>query len=451
MRNGYKSLFTEQVSIAPLATFRVLFGLLMVIGAIRFMALGWIDEHYILPVFHFNYYGFEWVKPLPAFGMYAVHILMLCAALGVMLGAYYRLASIVLFITFTYTELIDLTYYLNHYYFVSLVCLLLIFLPAHRSFSWDVKRNPAMERTTVPAWCINIIKFQVTVVYVYAGLAKIRYDWLIEALPLKIWLPSKDNLWLIGGLFKLPVTAYLFSWIGMLYDTTIVLWLSWKKTRTLAFLSVVIFHVLTGLLFQIGVFPMVMIATVIIFFSDEWHLKYQQKWKKLWDKTVAIPVSSKAFQPKFPNIFILSILAIYMSFQLLFPWRFVLYPGNSLWTEQGYRFGWRVMLMEKSGYAAFYVKDSLTGREGEVINSDFLNVTQEKQMSMQPDMILQYAHFLHDHYEQQGVHNPQVRAEVYVTLNGRPSALFIDSTINLAAINDSWKHKDWILQYNPTK
>jgi hypothetical protein len=117
------------------------------------------------------------------------------------------------------------------------------------------------------------------------------------------------------------------------------------------------------------------------------------------------------------------------------------------WTEQGYRFGWRVMLMEKAGTATFFVRDGDNGREGTVINSEFLNSHQEKQMAMQPDMILQFAHYLRTHYKQQGMQNPQVRAEVYVTLNGKPAELLIDPNLNLAALEDGWKHKSWISNY----
>lgn len=143
------------------------------------------------------------------------------------------------------------------------------------------------------------------------------------------------------------------------------------------------------------------------------------------------------------------VLTLYFSFQLLFPWRYLLYEGNMFWNEEGYRFGWRVMLMEKAGTAIFYVKDSRTGREGVVDNAEFLNSHQEKQMAMQPDMILQYAHFLAGHYAAQGVHDPQVRAEVYVTLNGHPSRLLIDPTVNLANIKDGWAQKEWVLPWRP--
>jgi hypothetical protein len=440
------------VSIAPLVTFRIVFGGMMLFSTIRFLCLGWIEDHYLQPIFHFKYFGFEWLEVLPAFWMYAVHYLMIVAALGFMLGWYYRISAILLFLTFTYTELIDLTYYLNHYYFVSIVCLLMVFLPANSYFSLDVIRKPSLYSDTIARWPITVIRLQLAIIYTFAGLAKINYDWLILALPLKIWLPANDQWPLIGFVFKWKVLPYIFSWAGMIYDCTIVLLLSIRKTRLLAYISVVFFHVITGLMFQIGVFPLVMMGATLIFFSEAWHLKLLNGIRSFLSKITPVKwwksqqVTSK--QGIFaPGKIVTVLFIIHFIFQLLFPWRYLLYPGNLFWTEEGYRFSWRVMLMEKAGTATFYVKDAVTGKEGAVINSEFLNPHQEKQMAMQPDMILQFAHFLAKHYESEGMKLPAVRAEVYVTLNARPSELLIDPKANLAEIKDSFSPKKWILPY----
>lgn len=450
VRSSLKYILQKQVSIAPLVSFRIIFGILMMVSTARFMALGWIEDHYTNPVFHFKYFGFEWVEPLGVQGMYALHIILLIASLFVTLGLFYRIAAAIVFICFTYTELIDLTYYLNHYYFVSLISLLMILLPAHRSLSLDVIRKPLLYCNSVPAWCIGIVKLQLAIVYLSAGLIKINYAWLIEALPLRIWLPAHDTMPIIGPIFTWHYTPWIFSWAGMLYDTTIVFWLMNKNTRSWAFLSVIIFHGLTGFLFQIGVFPVVMIAATTIFFSPAWHDRVQTMLAKMIHKKQLIFLQRPgAYQWYFPDAFkkiALLVLGVYFIFQIIFPWRFLLYNGNMFWTEQGYRFGWRVMLMEKAGTATFYITDSRTNRTGEVFNSDFLNPHQEKQMAMQPDMILQYAHFLGRHYEAAGIYKPIVKAHVFVTLNGAPSRLYIDSTINLMQVKDGWVNKDWVLK-----
>ena len=441
---------SQPVGIAPLITLRVVIGAMLLVSTVRFVALGWVDDHYLQPQFHFKYFGFGWVEPLPALGMYIVHGLLIISSLFVILGLFYRLAAAVQFLLFTYTELIDLTYYLNHYYFVSIVCGLLVLAPANRAFSLDVLHKPAIYQNQVPRWTILIFKLQLGIVYFYAGLWKINYDWLVNALPLKIWIPANDRLPLIGWLFQQRITPWLFSWAGMLYDVTIVFWLSWQRSRPWAYLTVIVFHTLTGLMFQIGVFPLVMIGATLVFFSEKWH---NRLWGRMTNAAYAKgtndeninPSTSQPLNPSTSQHYISSLITLLFLFQILFPWRYLLYPGNIFWTEEGYRFCWRVMLMEKAGTATFFVKDAITGREGEVVNGEFLNPHQEKLMAMQPDMILQYAHFLKKHYEQRGVRDPGVRAEVYVTLNARPSRLLIDPQVDLTKISDGWAHKTWIL------
>ncbi len=444
---------------APLAMFRIVFGLVMLISTVRFWLLGWIEDQYITPVFHFKYYGFEWVEPLNAIGMYAVFIVMGISALGIMLGAFYRLSAITFFLLFTYVELLDKAYYLNHYYFVSITAFLLTLVPAHRYFSVDVWRNPSIERAEVPRWTILTFKFQLAIVYIFAGIAKINSEWLMEAMPLRLWLRAQDKLPLIGWAMPYDLTAYLFSWAGMIYDCTIVFFLMWKRTRLLAYLAVIGFHVITGMMFPIGVFPIVMIGATTIFFSEEFHKKTIEVLRALLAKIFRKPLQPKSLVPLRYTTrlqpLLHSVLLIHFTLQLLIPFRFLLYPQNSwwnpcefFWNEQGYRFSWRVMLVEKAGIATFYVKDTKTGREGVVDNREFLNPTQEKQMSFQPDMILEFAHFLKRHYEAKGVHNPEVRAEVYATMNGRLGKLFIDPHVNLAEIKEGFGKKAWILPFH---
>jgi len=132
----------------------------------------------------------------------------------------------------------------------------------------------------------------------------------------------------------------------------------------------------------------------------------------------------------------------------LLPIRFLLYPGKLLWTEEGYRFSWRVMLMEKGGTTFFHITDSATGRRFEVNNRDFISGYQERMMETQPDMMLQYAKILEQEYKRRGVQHVGVQVESYVTLNGSGSRLYIDSSINLARERETmFGHKKWILPH----
>ncbi|MDX1463023.1 MAG: HTTM domain-containing protein, partial [Marinirhabdus sp.] len=329
---------------APLAVFRIFFGLMMFASLIRFWAHGWIEKLYLEPQFHFSFYGFEWVQPL---GTYTYLLFGICALSSILvaIGYRYRWAIIVFFLSFTYIELMDKTTYLNHYYFISCLAFLMIFLPAHRYFSFDAKRKPASAAFEIPRWTIDSIKVLLSIVYFYAGLAKLNSDWLVNAMPLKIWLPSKYDLPLLGDLLQQDWIHYAFSWGGAAYDLAIPFLLWYKPTRWFAFIMVIIFHVLTRVLFPIGMFPFIMIVSALIFFEPKFHhriLGYIAKGfrisKSIWDAQIQKrnPFSIPPFQKWMVGAFIV--------FQLLFPWRYLLYPGELFWTEEGYRFSWRVML-----------------------------------------------------------------------------------------------------------
>src|SRR4051794_14877229 len=111
----------QPISIAPLTVFRIAFGLIMFISLIRFTLKGWINEFYIAPRFHFTFYGFDWVKAPGEIAIYILFGLLLISSLFIILGYYYKLSILIFFLVFTYVELIDKTFYLNHYYFISII------------------------------------------------------------------------------------------------------------------------------------------------------------------------------------------------------------------------------------------------------------------------------------------------------------------------------------------
>lgn len=435
-----KNFLYRPVSIAPLASFRILFGAMLLFSSVRFVAKGWVDLLYIQPQFFFAYEGFEFIKPLLGNGMYFVFGGMILAAICILFGLFYRVASIAFFFLFTYVELLDKTNYLNHYYFVSIISLMMCILPANKYASLDVKLGITSTSTYIPNWCIFILQLQIACVYFFAGIAKINPDWLLHAQPLTIWLKSRDHYPIIGFLFNYSIVPYLFSWFGMLFDISIAFFLWNNKTRPFAYIAVVVFHVITSYLFQIGVFPFVMIVATWIFFSANFHQKFLSIFS-------IAPIQNKViYIPKF-NSFFVALLCFHFLIQLLLPFRYALYPNKLFWTEQGYRFSWRVMLMEKNALTTFVVKDA-NGKIEEVCNRNYLTPQQEKQMSTQPDMILQFAHFLANEYEtKKGFKNAEVYADSYAALNGHPSQAFIDNTIDLAKQPINFAPKKWILPF----
>ncbi|MFB0942277.1 MAG: HTTM domain-containing protein [Patiriisocius sp.] len=450
MKSSYNRYITKQTKAAPLAVFRILFGFMMLASIIRFWSFGWIETLYIEPIFSFSYYGFHW---LPNLGQFTYLLFIICgvSAFSVAIGYRYRLAIVLFFLSFTYIELLDKTTYLNHYYFISCLSFLLIFLPANCYYSLDALRLKNIRANTIPAWSINSIKLLLCIVYFFAGLAKLNSDWLLNAMPLQIWLPSKYDIPFLGDLLQQSWIHYAFSWGGAFYDLAIPFLLLWKPSRSIAFIFVVIFHVLTRILFPIGMFPYIMIVSALIFFDATFHERILSFFSWLLKKIRLFRVVKVNDLQKEKSAKIASyVVALFIVVQLLLPWRYALYPKDLFLTEEGYRFSWRVMLMEKAGYAQFIVKNTKTGSQFAVNNSDFLTPFQEKQMSTQPDFILEYAHYLGAHFKSQGHQNIAVHVESYVALNGRLSQPFISPEVNLLDLEDTFMHKDWILEFNDT-
>lgn len=439
--------WSRGVDIAPLVVFRIIFGLLGAFSAVRFMFYGWVERLYITPSFHFHYQGFHWISTLPGKWMYLPFILMVAAGIAIALGYFYRVAAVLFFLTFSYVELLDKANYLNHYYFVSIISFLLIWIPAHRAWSLDSKRTPNIKSATVPYWCLWILRFQLGLVYCFAGLAKINSDWLLEAQPLRIWLQTYRDLPVVGDYLAEKWVAYLFSWFGCVYDLFIPFFLMSSKTRKPAYLIVIVFHVLTWSLFPIGVFPWVMIGSTLIFFPASFHKKILSV---IPGNTPSLHVARKKF---FLSPVKKAFLILFIVVQLVIPMRYLLYRGNLFWYEEGFRFSWRVMLMEKKGITTFYVVNPKDSSSIEIKNADYLTDGQIDQMSRQPDMILEFAHFLGEkfqdtifHFDKKTIHlrNPRIEAEGFVTLNGRTNSMYVSRKHDLLKIDPSTSYKSWI-------
>ncbi len=431
---------------APLAVFRIFFGFMMFCSIIRFWSYGWIEKLYIKPNFFFSYYGLEFIKPIGQL-TYLIFIICGLSSIFILIGYKYRVAIVTFFISFTYIELMDKTTYLNHYYFISLLSFLLIFLPANAYYSIDAKiKKRSFQK--IPAWTIDSIKLLLAIVYFYAGLAKLNSDWLVKAMPLKIWLPSKYDIPLIGDIMQQEWVHYAFSYTGTMYDLAIPFLLLYKRTRVLAFIMVIVFHILTRVLFPIGMFPYIMIVSALIFFDTKVHYQILRFISNICsiNKEKFDTAKVLQFQPNYRKVILLVVMS-FLTIQLLLPFRYLLYPGELFWTEEGYRFSWRVMLMEKAGYANFKIVDKETGKRFYVDNDDFLTPFQQKQMATQPDFILEYAHYLKKHFENQGHQNVQVFVESYVALNGRLSSQYIDPNVDLGKQKESFKHKTWIIPF----
>lgn len=462
-RRARERLF-DPVDPASLVAFRAVLGTLLFASTVRFWAHGWIAEHYLRPRFFFKYYGFEWVRPWPGAWMYVHFAVMAAAAAFIALGLFYRVSAAVFCLLFTYAHFIDKTHYLNHYYFVSLISLLLVFTPLHRAGSLDRRLGLVRGPAVIPRWALWLLRFQVGAVYFFAGVAKLKADWLLHAQPLTIWLGANTDFPVIGPLFRYKATAFAMSWAGAGFDLSVPFLLSFRRTRPFAYAAVIVFHGLTGKLFPIGVFPWIMTASALIFFPEGWPRKLlpARLSARLWPAPPAAEQGSleqaspgqegseqgipgEAPSPAAPprpgrlsagRRLTVAALTGYALIQVLLPLRHLLYPGPVTWTEQGFRFSWKVMLIEKNGDVEIAATDPRTGKRWVVNPRDDLYPYQIKQMSTQPDMILEYCHFVARRFQERGYPDIQVHVLAHVALNGRPPALLIDPDADLGRAPD---------------
>ncbi len=425
-----KSALARPVDGASLAAFRIGFGVLMMIAVARFFTHRWIDADYRFAKVFFPYWGLAFIRPWPGIGMYMHYAVMAVCALCIALGIFYRGATLLFAITFTYAHLCDKANYLNHYYLISLISLLLLFLPLDRNYSLRVLLRPADRCADLPAWMLYLLRFQFGVVYVFGGLGKLGVDWLIRSEPLRIWLMADADLPALRHFAGRAWLAPALSWGGFLFDLAVVPLLLIRATRRWAYCAAIVFHTTTALLFHIGLFPWLMLVGATLYFDPSWP-RFSVR---TGSHAASRPASS----------WLVGALALYALVQIAVPLRSLLYPGNVLWSEEGFRFSWRVMLIEKSGALTLTVVDR-AGRRFDVSPRRYLTPFQTRMAATQPDMIRDLAHIVARDFAARGRGQVQVFADAQVSWNGRHSAPLVDPTIDLAHEADSLLPKQWIL------
>ncbi|MFN2508193.1 MAG: HTTM domain-containing protein [Chthoniobacterales bacterium] len=427
---------------SALVFFRIAFGVLMMWEVSRYFQYGWIPKYWIEPKFLFTYYGFSWVKPWPGNGLY-IH----WAALGVLAffvatGFFYRVSVALFFLGFTYCFLLDQSTYLNHFYLVCLLSFLLIFLPAHRAFSVDVRLRPRLRTQTAPAWTIGLLRFQWAIVYFYGGVAKIAPDWL-RGEPMRAWMAARTDFPVIGRFFGEEWAVYTISYGGLLLDLLIAPLLLWRRTRIPALCWVLMFHLINARLFRIGVFPWLGIAGATLFLSPDWpgRLLVRLLPRKVAPEAESLEPPGSALHQRL----VLSLLSAYVALQVLVPLRHLLYPGPVAWTYEGHRFSWRMKLIDRDARARFYIVDDEQRKVTEVNPRSVLTRLQAGKMSARPDMILQFAHYLAATAPRLSTTPPRVQAHIIASINGRKPQLFVDQYVDLARQPRTLGHASWIL------
>lgn len=433
-----KKLF-EPIDNAPLIIFRIFFGFLLAAESFGSMITGWIRKILITPEFTFSHIGFEWLQPLPGYGMYFYFAIMGICGLLVMIGYKYRLSLGIFTILWTGVYLMQKESYNNHYYLLILVCIIMLFMPANRYASVDAKQNPGIMSLSMPRWCSLVMILQIAIVYFFATIAKFYPDWL-DGTFTKNLFSSKSNFPIIGSIFTEKWFYLFLAYAGILFDGLIIPALLWKKTRTVALIASLIFHLFNSVTLQIGIFPYFALSFVVFFYPPETIRKIFFRKKPVFTHHSEIQnYGTKAIKWFFIPFFII---------QILLPIRHWFIKGDVLWTEEGHRLSWRMMLRQRSGTLNFKIIDKETK---EIIYYNYHEKLSPKQRAVlpgRPDAIWQYSQRIKKEFANQGK-DVSIFVDSKVSVNQKPFRTFIDPNVDMAQAEwDYFFHNDWILLYD---
>jgi vitamin K-dependent gamma-carboxylase len=377
---------------------------------------------------------------------------LIAASVCVSIGLLYRLSAIVVFVGFTTLFAIDAALYLNHFYLIAVFLFVLIFVPANRSFaidSWLIW--PSYRSSSMPRYVLTLFRFEQTVVYVYAGIAKLNVDWL-RAFPLQPWLSYYSHRQPEVFYFFWPLDAEPIMWFmayaGLLFDLLAPFLLLNRHTFKFGLLLSIIFHVLNKLVLNIGIFPWVMLACLTLFFEPDWPRKWYNNATATPSITAptleslpAIPKPTKARKPSSPSPspppspkrptrslttrekVVLVLLLAFALHQTLVPLRHWVYRAQGAsdvaWDECGHRWSWRMKLRDKFCSLGMAVVDRTTNTSIAVDIPSFLYGKQYNKFKTRPEMVAQFAHYLARYTvdKQYMSRLPEVYAKSYCTLN----------------------------------
>lgn len=426
--------FFKAIDNSPLIVFRIFFGFLVACESFGAIVTGWVKRVFIDPEFTFSFIGFDWLQPLPGYGMYCYFILMGFFGLAIMLGYRYRIAIIAYTLLWAGAYFMQKSSYNNHYYLLLLISFLLIFLPANRYASLDVKQDRVKEENTMPYWISFLFIIQIAIVYIFASIAKLYPDWLDGTFTRNLLADSTKVI----ALKKLFLHKWFFMFIaymGILFDLLIVPLLLFKRTRIFALIASLIFHLFNAVFLEIGIFPFFALTFALFFYEPETIRRlFLSKKPKLEDENLSHNFYGKR---------ILYFLMIpYLIIQIALPLRHHFIEGDVLWTEEGHRLSWRMMLRERNGYITIKIKDTISGEESIYNYRKNLTDKQAQNLATKPDFIWQYCQRIKEEYKGKPI---AIYIDCKNSINRKEYKTLIDPKFDMAKAKWShFKHNKWI-------
>lgn len=428
----------KKIDNAQLIVFRVFYGILVCAEAFGAIATGWVRRTFVEPQFTFSFIGFEWLQPLPGNGMYYYFILMGICGILITLGYKYRYAAFGFAILWSGVYLMQKTSYNNHYYLLMLLAFIMGFLPANRNFSLDAKFNPSIKTD----YMLNYVRWTIIVhlfiVYTYASVAKLYADWFDSSF-IEVLMKSKKDYFLVGEFLQQAWVHKAIGIFGIAFDLLVVPAMLWKPTRKIAFGFSIFFHLFNSYVFRIGIFPYLSLAFCVFFFEPKTIRKLF-----LRNPLVESTASSPILNLKASKILV-TVFAGYFIIQTLLPLRHHVIPGNVVWTEEGHRLSWRMMLRSRAGYVNFRVINKETKQVTHIKLDDYVTKKQRRRLGSYPDFIWTFAQRLKKEFAEKG-EDVQIFVSGKAKVNQGEYYPLIDPEVDMAQAE--WNHfgrNEWIL------
>jgi hypothetical protein len=449
----------KQVDNTSLIVFRIFFGLLIGLEGFGAIATGWVKKTLIDPEFTFTFIGFEWIlrpiqqvlrEPLLDFhllginfadytyGFYFYFATMGILGFLVMIGYKYRWSIGAFTILWTSVYLMQKTSYNNHYYLLVLLCAFMWIVPAHRYFSWDVKKNPSLKKISMPNWVLVIFIVQLFIVYTYASVAKMYPDWWSGEVTTNL-IKGRRHLPIVGEILQQEWIYSMLTYVGIGFDLLVIPGLLWKRTRVFFFACSIVFHLFNSFVLHIGIFPYMSLALCLFFFEPETIRNIFLKKKEVYEGNEIILSPYRKM--------IIPIFVIYFISQILLPLRHWTYEDDVLWTEEGHRLSWRMMLRSKQGYVKLIVVDKKTGDRTSIDPEQYVSAKQARRVAVKPDMMWQFVQVVKEDFASKGT-DVEIYAQGRARVNNHPYQKLYDPNVDLAAQKWShFSHHDWIMPF----
>ncbi|ESO88963.1 hypothetical protein LOTGIDRAFT_182855 [Lottia gigantea] len=445
---------------ACLGVVRFLFGFLMLIDIPQERGLGMADVRWghtdecRFPLFNF-------LKPLPLEWMYIVYFVMLIGATGIMLGFQYRFSCLCFLLPYWYIFFLDKTSWNNHSYLYGILAFLLTISDANRYWSLDGFFSKKYRNCHVPLWNYTLLRTQVFLVYFIAGLKKLDFDW--------VYGYSMQNLsshWVFDP-FKLLLTEeqidlFIVHIGGLIIDISVGFLLFFDKTRLLGMVMCSSFHLMNSQMFNIGMFPWMMLATQVIFCYTDWprrifksisancqlftpeeedlqpndHCIYHKQHIKTEDSP---PIKSSLYHK-------LSSLGtiLFLLLQLVLPYSHGITKGYNNWTNGLYGYSWDMMIHSWSvQHIRLTYIDKDTGTTGYLNPQAWVG---SRRWSSHADMLKQHAHCIADHLKAYNITNVALYFDVWKSINDRFQQRMFDPKVDI--LSEEWspfKETPWLM------